>query len=152
MLGELANTSPYTVARFVDRAVQAGWIDWRYGRVRILELGQLTAFAAGQKQDNNVVEVSGVLLITCELIDGTLKSGSIVPREVRNTLRIGMAKIAYRAASQTARTPSGRSVIDCHPAASELGGWTSWLPPLHPTRVQSTAPAIRHRSRSGLSG
>jgi CRP/FNR family cyclic AMP-dependent transcriptional regulator len=48
VLGELANTSPHTVARFVNRAVKAGWIDWRYGRVRIVELGQLAAFAAGQ--------------------------------------------------------------------------------------------------------
>jgi CRP/FNR family cyclic AMP-dependent transcriptional regulator len=48
MLGELANASPHTVARFVDRAVQAGWIDWKYGRVRILDLGQLRDFAAGR--------------------------------------------------------------------------------------------------------
>lgn len=48
MLGELANTSPHTVARFVERAVQVGWIDWKYGRVRIVGLGHLAAFAAGQ--------------------------------------------------------------------------------------------------------
>jgi CRP-like cAMP-binding protein len=48
MLAELANASPNTVARFVDLAVQAGWIDWRYGRVRILDIGQLATFAAGQ--------------------------------------------------------------------------------------------------------
>jgi hypothetical protein len=30
ILAELANASRHTVARFVDRAVQAGWIDWRY--------------------------------------------------------------------------------------------------------------------------
>jgi CRP/FNR family cyclic AMP-dependent transcriptional regulator len=48
MLAELANASPNTVARFVDRAVQAGWIEWRYGRVRIPDIGQLAAFAAGQ--------------------------------------------------------------------------------------------------------
>ena len=48
MLAQLANASPHTVARFVDRVGKAGWIDWKYGRVRILELEQLTAFAAGQ--------------------------------------------------------------------------------------------------------
>lgn len=48
MLAQIANASPHTIARFVERAVKAGWIDWKYGRVRILELGQLTAFAAGQ--------------------------------------------------------------------------------------------------------
>jgi len=48
MLAELGNASSHTVARFVDRAVRAGWIDWRYGRVRILDIGQLAAFAAGQ--------------------------------------------------------------------------------------------------------
>jgi CRP-like cAMP-binding protein len=51
MLAQLANASPHTVARFVDRAVTAGWIDWKYGRVSILELGQLTAFAAGQQKE-----------------------------------------------------------------------------------------------------
>jgi CRP-like cAMP-binding protein len=48
LLAELANASPHTVARFVDRAVQAGWIDWKYGRVRILDFERLAAFAAGQ--------------------------------------------------------------------------------------------------------
>jgi CRP/FNR family cyclic AMP-dependent transcriptional regulator len=47
-LAELANTSSHTVARFVDRAAQAGWIDWKYGRVRIVDFAQLAAFAAGQ--------------------------------------------------------------------------------------------------------
>lgn len=51
MLAQLANASPHTIARFVERAVKAGWIDWKYGRVRILELGQLTAFAAGQQKE-----------------------------------------------------------------------------------------------------
>jgi CRP/FNR family cyclic AMP-dependent transcriptional regulator len=50
MLAQLANASPHTVARFVERAVRAAWIDWKYGRVRILELGQLIAFAAGQRK------------------------------------------------------------------------------------------------------
>jgi CRP/FNR family transcriptional regulator, cyclic AMP receptor protein len=48
MLAELANASRQTVARFVERAAQAGWIDWSYGRVRILDIAGLTAFAAGQ--------------------------------------------------------------------------------------------------------
>ena len=48
VLAELANASPHTVARFVDRAVQAAWIEWRYGRVRILDAALLAAFAAGQ--------------------------------------------------------------------------------------------------------
>jgi len=48
MLAELSNASPHTVARFVDRAVQAGWIEWKYGRVRILDIGRLAAFTAGQ--------------------------------------------------------------------------------------------------------
>jgi CRP-like cAMP-binding protein len=47
ILAELANASPQTVARFVDRAVNAGWIEWKYGRVRIVNIGQLAAFAAG---------------------------------------------------------------------------------------------------------
>lgn len=47
LLAELANASPHTVARFVDRASQAGMIDWRYGRVRILDVLALSAFAAG---------------------------------------------------------------------------------------------------------
>jgi CRP/FNR family transcriptional regulator, cyclic AMP receptor protein len=38
LLAELANASPQTVARFVDRAAQAGLIDWRYGRVRVLDI------------------------------------------------------------------------------------------------------------------
>lgn len=48
MLGEMANASSQTVARFVDRAVKAGWIVWTYGRVRILDVEQLSAFAAGE--------------------------------------------------------------------------------------------------------
>ncbi len=48
ILAELANASPHTVARFVNRAGEAGWIEWKYGRVRILDTGQLGAFAAGQ--------------------------------------------------------------------------------------------------------
>lgn len=47
LLGELANASPHTVARFVDRVSAAGLIDWRYGRVRILAVLALAAFAAG---------------------------------------------------------------------------------------------------------
>jgi CRP/FNR family cyclic AMP-dependent transcriptional regulator len=47
LLGELANASPHTVARFVDRASRAGLIDWRYGRVRILDVLALADFAAG---------------------------------------------------------------------------------------------------------
>jgi CRP/FNR family transcriptional regulator, cyclic AMP receptor protein len=46
LLGEMANASSQTVTRFVDRAVKAGWIVWTYGRVRILDFGQLLAFAA----------------------------------------------------------------------------------------------------------
>lgn len=49
LLGELANASPHTVARFVDRASQAGLIDWRYGRVRILNVLSLADFAAGER-------------------------------------------------------------------------------------------------------
>jgi CRP/FNR family transcriptional regulator, cyclic AMP receptor protein len=48
LLGELANASPHTVARFVDRASEAGLIDWRYGRVRILNVLSLAGFAAGE--------------------------------------------------------------------------------------------------------
>jgi CRP-like cAMP-binding protein len=48
MLSEMANASPQTVTRFVDRAVKAGWIVWSYGRVRILDFAQLLAFAAGK--------------------------------------------------------------------------------------------------------
>jgi CRP-like cAMP-binding protein len=48
LLADLANASPHTVARFVDRATRAGWIDWRYGRVRIRDVAGLAAFAAGQ--------------------------------------------------------------------------------------------------------
>jgi CRP-like cAMP-binding protein len=48
MLAELANASPHTVSRFVERAVATGLIDWKYGRVRILDLARLTAFGAGQ--------------------------------------------------------------------------------------------------------
>jgi CRP-like cAMP-binding protein len=47
MLAELANASPHTVARFVERAGKAGMIEWKYGRVRILDAGELAAFAAG---------------------------------------------------------------------------------------------------------
>jgi CRP-like cAMP-binding protein len=49
LLGELANASPHTVARFVDRATRAGFIDWRYGRVRILDVRSLADFAAGEQ-------------------------------------------------------------------------------------------------------
>lgn len=49
LLGELANASPHTVARFVDRASAAGFIDWRYGRVRILNVQFLADFAAGDR-------------------------------------------------------------------------------------------------------
>lgn len=49
LLGELANASPQTVARFVDRASQARMIDWRYGRVRILDVLSLADFAAGRR-------------------------------------------------------------------------------------------------------
>jgi CRP-like cAMP-binding protein len=48
ILGEMANASSQTVTRFVDRAVKAGWIVWTYGRVRILDVGRLSAFAAGE--------------------------------------------------------------------------------------------------------
>jgi CRP-like cAMP-binding protein len=48
LLGELANASPHTVARFVDRASHAGMIEWRYGRVRILNVRSLAGFAAGE--------------------------------------------------------------------------------------------------------
>jgi CRP-like cAMP-binding protein len=47
LLAEMANTSPNTVARFVERATSAGWIDWRYGRVRMLDAIALADFAAG---------------------------------------------------------------------------------------------------------
>lgn len=47
LLGALANVSRQTVARFVDRASQEGWIEWRYGRVRILKLGDIKDFIAG---------------------------------------------------------------------------------------------------------
>jgi CRP/FNR family transcriptional regulator, cyclic AMP receptor protein len=49
LLAELANTSAHTVARFADRASQAGLIDWRYGRVRILNVQSLADFAAGER-------------------------------------------------------------------------------------------------------
>ena len=48
LLGDLANASPHTVARFVERAARAGWIDWTYGRVRIRDVHGLAAFAAGR--------------------------------------------------------------------------------------------------------
>lgn len=48
LLAELANASTHTVARFVDRANHAGLIDWRYGRVRILDTVALASFAAGE--------------------------------------------------------------------------------------------------------
>jgi CRP/FNR family cyclic AMP-dependent transcriptional regulator len=47
LLAELANASAQTVARFVDRASKARLIDWRYGRVRILDAPSLADFAAG---------------------------------------------------------------------------------------------------------
>jgi CRP-like cAMP-binding protein len=48
LLADLANASPHTVTRFVDRATRAGWIDWRYGRVRISDVRGLAAYAAGR--------------------------------------------------------------------------------------------------------
>lgn len=48
MLAELGNASPHTVARFVDMAVGAGWLEWKYGRVRIADVEQLAGFAAGK--------------------------------------------------------------------------------------------------------
>ncbi len=48
ILGELVNASPHTVARFVERVAKAGLIDWRYGRVRILDYVGLLDFAAGR--------------------------------------------------------------------------------------------------------
>jgi CRP-like cAMP-binding protein len=50
MLAELANASPHTVARFVERLKRAGWIAWSYGRVRILDIEALEAFAQGLRQ------------------------------------------------------------------------------------------------------
>jgi CRP/FNR family transcriptional regulator, cyclic AMP receptor protein len=46
LLADLANVSRQTVARFVDRASQEGWIEWRYGRVRILKPGDIKDFIA----------------------------------------------------------------------------------------------------------
>jgi CRP-like cAMP-binding protein len=48
LLADLANASPHTVARFVDRATRSGFILWRYGHVRVLDIGGLAAFAAGE--------------------------------------------------------------------------------------------------------
>jgi CRP-like cAMP-binding protein len=48
LLADLANASRHTVARFVDRAGRAGWLDWRYGRVRVRDAEALAAFAAGR--------------------------------------------------------------------------------------------------------
>ena len=48
ILAELANASPHTVARFVERTVKAGLIDWSYGRVRIVDFERLVALAAGR--------------------------------------------------------------------------------------------------------
>jgi CRP-like cAMP-binding protein len=45
LLGEMANASAHTVARFVERATRAGWIDWRYGRVCLPDAAGLAAFA-----------------------------------------------------------------------------------------------------------
>jgi CRP/FNR family cyclic AMP-dependent transcriptional regulator len=47
LLADLANVSRQTVARFVDRASAEGWIDWRYGRVKVLKLGDIKDFIAG---------------------------------------------------------------------------------------------------------
>jgi CRP/FNR family cyclic AMP-dependent transcriptional regulator len=47
-LAELGNASSHTVARFIERATRAGWIDWKYGRVRISDIEQLKGFAAGR--------------------------------------------------------------------------------------------------------
>jgi CRP-like cAMP-binding protein len=49
LLGELANASPHTVARFVEKVAGAGMIEWNYGRVRIIDVHSLSAFAAGGK-------------------------------------------------------------------------------------------------------
>jgi CRP-like cAMP-binding protein len=48
LLAELGNASPHTVARFIERVGQAGWIDWKYRRLRIMNLPALEAFAAGR--------------------------------------------------------------------------------------------------------
>lgn len=48
LLGEMANASAHTVARFVERAARAGWIEWRYGRVRLPDAAGLAAFASGR--------------------------------------------------------------------------------------------------------
>lgn len=45
LLGQLANASRRTVARFVTRATRQGWISWRYGQVRILDPRGLERFA-----------------------------------------------------------------------------------------------------------
>jgi DNA-binding transcriptional regulator YhcF (GntR family) len=47
LLAEMANASPNTVARFVERIVQAGWIDWTYRQVTILDTEALSAVVAG---------------------------------------------------------------------------------------------------------
>jgi CRP-like cAMP-binding protein len=46
-LAEMANASAHTVARFVERMVEAGWVDWKYRQARILDREALKAFAAG---------------------------------------------------------------------------------------------------------
>jgi hypothetical protein len=51
LLAELANASAHTVAGFVDRVSHAGLIDWRYGKVRKLDVGSFAAFAAGSPSD-----------------------------------------------------------------------------------------------------
>jgi CRP/FNR family transcriptional regulator, cyclic AMP receptor protein len=48
-LADLAAVSIHTVARFVDRSSQQGWITWNYGRVRILDADGLGEFAAGRR-------------------------------------------------------------------------------------------------------
>jgi CRP/FNR family transcriptional regulator, cyclic AMP receptor protein len=48
-LADLAAASIHTVARFVDRCSQQGWITWSYGRVRILDADGLREFAAGRR-------------------------------------------------------------------------------------------------------
>jgi CRP-like cAMP-binding protein len=48
-LADLAATSIQSVARFVERSSQQGWITWNYGRVRILDPDHLQEFAAGRR-------------------------------------------------------------------------------------------------------
>lgn len=79
LLGELANASPHTVARFVDRASEAGLIDWRYGRVRILDVLSLAGFAAGEAPRRRPTQI-GIR----SFVDGGLSghSGSVSRRRM----------------------------------------------------------------------